>query len=90
MSTSDQTTAPFSQIAPSVDPGVDPAQELWEQIATHQALSPEKIEEYHEHMRTTSRLPLGALLIKRKYISIRSIMHLLTLQVDEPHMRIGV
>ncbi|MFT7677888.1 MAG: hypothetical protein ACI8QC_001874 [Planctomycetota bacterium] len=89
MPSSDKTTGPLPKADPKVDVAIDPEQDFWDQVAAHEVLSTEKIEDYHERMCTTSRLPLGALLIKKKFITIRQIMRLLTMQMDEPHMHIG-
>lgn len=89
MSTTDKTAAQLPRNATKVDVAIDPDQEFWDQVAAHEVMSSTKIDEYHKRMCSTSRLPLGALPIKKKFITIRKIMGLLTMQVDEPQLRIG-
>ena len=68
---------------------IAPDEEFWSQVAAKGALDPQLIQEYRDTLTGRRWLPLGAILIKQKHLSVREIMTLLDIQASEPDMRIG-
>ena len=79
----------LSHGAHELHPPVQPDAEFWKQVMDHEVLDPEFLEEYQRTMESQPQQPLGALLIKAKYLGVRQVMRLLEIQIDEPNLRLG-
>lgn len=62
--------------------------EFWEFLTRRTRIDPEILEEYRVEHRKMWR-PLGATLIKLGILTWEEVTHLLRIQADEPHVRIG-
>lgn len=63
--------------------------DFWTQVIEERSLSPDLVENYRRSRADTSRVPLGRILIRERVLSVRQVMALISMQIEEPDIRIG-
>jgi hypothetical protein len=63
--------------------------DFWNQVIEERSLSPDLVENYRRSRSDTSRVPLGRILIRERVLSVRQVMTLVSMQIEEPDVLIG-
>lgn len=62
---------------------------FWSEIVQHHVLSLDRVAAYRDAANPDRWVPLGRILIREGYLSVRQVMGLVSMQAEEPRMRIG-
>ncbi|MCP4744042.1 MAG: hypothetical protein GY871_17695 [Actinomycetales bacterium] len=62
---------------------------FWRELIDNHVLSPELVEEHRVASMKLPRTPLGKILIREGYLTVRQVMGLVSMQATEPHLRLG-
>lgn len=62
---------------------------LWKELVEHHVLDAEKVDSFRSQIDEMPWMPLGKVLIRQGFVTVRQVMALLSIQAIEPHLRIG-